>query len=556
MRGLPLHDAPSKPRSMTWSRAGIFLLASAAIFFYTKPILHDTVIHPVDISQPTGLPVSCPAQPPGLAPSLPFKIPSSKEPRRALYADRLRGAVRVRTETFDGAPTDGADPWYDKFYDFEAYLSETFPDVFGTLELEHVATHGLLLTWRGSEPDLKPMLLMAHQDVVPVNNETLSQWAHPPFDAVLDDDGWIWGRGAGDNKNMLIAHFSAVSELIRAGFTPTRTLLIALGFDEEGGAVRSASAIAAYLEDVYGQDGLFLIVDEGAGLMDDYFGQTWVTPEMAEKGVLNIQVSVNVPGGHSSIPPAHTAIGILSSLVTTIEAHPFSPTLDKGNPFAAFVMCLAEYGTIDPLLKTLLADERTWPAAAALMAERNAGDKSRLSTSQAATVVQGGVKVNALPEEAHVIVNLRVGVEDTLDQIYKRYERLLRPEAERFGLEVVGFGEEPSAGATRYLQLSSPFGAEASAVTAFNGSAWDLFARTSRHLFPTALVAPYLATGGTDSRAYTARNLTKEVFRFQAARDWQRVNIHTVDERVLLDGHLNTIAWLHAFIQNVDAFRG
>ncbi|KAJ7491460.1 hypothetical protein B0H11DRAFT_1912082 [Mycena galericulata] len=117
-------------------------------------------------------------------------------------------------------------------------------------------------------------------------DSTLARWTHPPFAGNLDDEGWIWGRGAGDS----------------------------FGLDEEDGGVHSACAIAAHFGDVYGFGSVFLIVelDEGVGLLVR-FGRTWVAPAT---------VSVNVPGGRSSIPPAHTAIGILSALVTTIEAHP------------------------------------------------------------------------------------------------------------------------------------------------------------------------------------------------------------------------------------------
>ncbi|KAJ7633641.1 hypothetical protein DFH06DRAFT_1222410 [Mycena polygramma] len=562
MRGLPLDDAPKRPSftaALTRILATLALLATITSLLAATPLSSSISLAPADRASPRDfqrLPVSCPAQLPGLAPSLAFSIPGTDDPKRQVYAERLQGAVRVRTETFDGAPTDGGDQWYDKFYAFETYLGDTFPDVFAALKLEHFATHGLLLTWAGSDASLKPLVLMAHQDTVPVPPETTSRWTHPPFDGVRDEDGWVWGRGAGDCKNLLIAHLSAVSALLGAGFKPTRTVHLAFGFDEEGGGVHSARAIATHLEELYGtgQDSLFMIVDEGGGIMEDYFGQTWIAPSTGEKGSVNVHVSVNVPGGHSSIPPAHTAIGILSSLVTTIEANAPPVALRAGNPFATFAVCLGQHGTIDDELKTLLAHERTWPAAAQLMAERSAGDRARLSTTQAVDIVGGGVKVNALPEEAHVVVNHRVAVGDSISGLYERYLALLTPAAAQFNLSVVGFGEDPPAGATHYLQLSSPGGAEASPVTPTKGEAWEVFSRTSRHFWPDAIVAPYLSTGGTDTRSYV--DLTQAIFRFQGVRDSERVGVHTVDERVHLDGHLNAIAWVHALVQNVDAFRG
>ncbi|KAJ7435957.1 hypothetical protein B0H11DRAFT_2111863 [Mycena galericulata] len=561
MRGLRLDtDAPTKSGfNLAIARIlGFFVLLSTTAFLLAthEPFFSFCFKHTPSRSGARDfarLPVSCPAQLPGLAPPIAFAIPSPEDPERDVYTERLRGAVRFPTETFDGAPTDGADAWYDKFYKFEGYLKETFPDVFAALTLEHFATHGLLLTWKGSDASLQPIVLMAHQDTVPVPESTLARWTHPPFAGDLDDEGWIWGRGTSDCKNLVIAHLSAVSALLAADFTPTRTVHVTFGFDEEGGGVHSARAIAAHLEDVYGLGSLFLIVDEGGGLLDR-FGRTWVAPSTGEKGSVNVKVSVNVPGGHSSIPPAHTAIGILSALVTTIEAHPPPVVLSAGNPFSTFAICAGEHGTtIDAGLKTLLAHERTWPAAAALLAERDAGDAARLSTTQAVDIVGGGLKVNALPEEAHAIVNHRVSVDDSIPEIFERYVALLSPEARKFNLSVVGFGEDPPVDETRYLQLSSPYGAEASPVTPAVGSAWEVFAGTSRHFYPDALVAPYLSTGGTDTRSYV--NLTQAIFRFQAVHETQRFGTHTVDERVHVDGHLNAIAWVHALIQNADAFR-
>ncbi|KAJ7797003.1 hypothetical protein B0H13DRAFT_1674651, partial [Mycena leptocephala] len=470
-------------------------------------------------------------------------------------------AVQVRTETFDEAAQAGNDPWYDKFYTFEAYLLATFPDVFGALKLEHFATHALLLTWQGSDESLAPVILMAHQDTVPVPNETVERWTHAPFAGHVDEDGWLWGRGAADCKNLLIAELSAVSELLAAGFSPKRTVLLAFGFDEEGGAVHSARAIAEHVEGLYGPDSIFIcIVDEGGGVMEDYFGRTWVAPATGEKGSVNIKISVNVPGGHSSIPPPHTAIGILSTLVAAVEAHPPAITLAPGNPFATFAMCLADYGTIDPEVKKALAHERTWPAAAKMIAAWSPGDAARLSTTQAVDIVRGGVKVNALPEEAHAIVNHRVAVDDSINgyvgsvhsqinisllwtyidwdlSIQERYVALLSPEAAKFNLSVVG----------------TPGGAEASPVTPAEGAAWECILVPTPHLWPDAIVAPYLSTGGTDTRSYV--RLTHAIYRFRAMRDSARDNTHTVDERVHVDGHMSAIEWMHAFIQNVDVFR-
>ncbi|KAJ7071683.1 hypothetical protein C8F01DRAFT_1111423 [Mycena amicta] len=542
MRGLPLDDQPPRSR-IKRTVLPLLLLAVAAVaafFVHAQTGSSSTLYRTVDLNSDSGsqrdfqLPIHCPSQPSALTPALSF-LPAASEVKgkaKAKFIERLRGAVRIPTETFDGAPSDGGDGWYDKFYAFEEYLRETFPDVFAALKVEQLATHGLLFTWQGSDSSLQPLVLMAHQDTVPVPLETVSRWTHPPFDAHLDDEGWIWGRGAADCKNLL--------RLLHAGFKPTRTVHVAFGFDEEGGGVRSAGYISAHLENLYGRDSLFLVVDEG-GLIQPPSSPSsplFITPSLGEKGSVNIRLSVNVPGGHSSVPPAHTAIGILSALVTTLEGNPPEVVLSKENPFAG-VSAVQGRACLDPTLLRLLSHERTWPAAARWLAERSLTDAARLSTAQAVDIVGGGVKVNALPEEAHVVVNHRVSVDDSIA---------------RCVCVLFSFVDQSPPNTARYLQLSHPgFGAEASPVTPAEGDAWSVFAGTAKHLYPTAIVAPFLSTGGTDTRAFV--NLTRAIYRFQAVREDQRANAHTVDERIHVDAHLSSIEFVHALVQNVDGWR-
>jgi len=253
--------------------------------------------------------------------------------------------------------------------------------------------------------------------------------------------------------------------------------------------------------------------------------------------------------------PAHTSIGIISSLITTLENAPFKPTLSPQNPFSTYAQCLAEHADIDNELRNALTSRRTWDKAARLLADRKDADSARLSTTQAVDIIYGGVKVNALPEQVTAIVNHRVSVDSSVKEVRERYVRLLTPEAERFNLTLVGFDETVPENATRYVKLLSPFGAEASPVTPASGGAWDVFFSAARQLWgEDAIVSPYLMNGGTDTRAYW--NLTRAIYRFQPLRQTDRYNIHTVDERVHIDGHLNTIRWFYGLIRNADHHQG
>ncbi|KAJ7666213.1 carboxypeptidase S [Mycena polygramma] len=526
MRGLPTNQAPTPRRGL--SRVvrlfPVFLLLAAGLtyqagFFEERAYARDFV----------KLPVTCPAQSPAIAPLHPFQPVEVDYP--SVAAARLSGAIRVRTETFDTGSSDGGDPSYDKFGDFEAYLSKTYPL---TMLLRMVSSSPGKVPTRLFLPSVDT--LMAHQDTVPVPDNTVERWTHPPFAGHVDQNGWIWGRGGGDCKNLLIGELSTVNELLRIGFKPTRTVLLSFGFDEEGGKVRSARDLAAHVESVYGKDSILFIVDEGEGIKEDYSGRTFITPAMGEKGSTNVELTVAVPGGHSSAPPAHTGIGILAELVTTIENHPFYPKLSVKEESKA------------------LSRERTWDKAATMIAASDAGDGARLMTTQAVDIIHGGVKVNALPEQATAVVNHRISVDSSVTEIQQRYVEILTPVAERFNLTVVGFDADVPDTATRYLKLSTPYGSEASPVSPYSGSAWDIFSGTARHLWgEDAIVAPLLMNGGTDTRSF--QNLSRAIYRFEPLRDTDKYDIHTVDERIHIDGHLNTIRWIFALIQNADASR-
>lgn len=259
---------------------------------------------------------------------------------------RVAGAVQVPTESFDGMGLVGEDARWDVMYDLALYLEHTFPLVHSTLQLDKVNTHGLLYTWQGSDSSLKPTVLMAHQDTVPVEKSTVGQWTHPPFSGEYDGH-FVWGRGASDCKNSLIGILEAVELLIDAGFSPKRTLVLSFGFDEESAGRQGAGQLAQAILDRYGKDSVEIIVDEGSGLSKQW-GTLFALPAVAEKGYIDVNVIVKMPGGHSSIPPKHNGIGVMGELITHIEANLYEPHLHKENPFLGALYCGAAHAAKFP----------------------------------------------------------------------------------------------------------------------------------------------------------------------------------------------------------------
>src|SRR5918993_3124916 len=214
-------------------------------------------------------------------------------------AERLAGSIRIATiSSEDPAAFDSG-----AFHALHAYLQAAFPRVHSLLRREIVSKHSLLYTWQGSDSALKPILLMGHLDVVPVEAGTADKWQREPFAGRIVD-GFIWGRGAIDNKSTVVGTLEAVEMLLGEGFRPARTVYLAYGHDEEVGGANGARQIAALLKD-RGVE-LEMVLDEGGvigdGLLAGISGPIALVG-IAEKGFLTIELSTRGAGGHSSLPP-------------------------------------------------------------------------------------------------------------------------------------------------------------------------------------------------------------------------------------------------------------
>ncbi len=475
---------------------------------------------------------------------------------------RLAGSVQVRTESFDDLGPVGEDPRWDIMYDFQKFLKATFPRVHEHMHAETVNTHGLLYTWKGSDKRLKPLLLMAHQDVVPVPNATVSAWTHPPFSGYYDGKS-VWGRGSSDCKNQLIAVMEAMELFIDAGFEPKRTIVLAFGFDEEISGREGAGHLAPLLYDRYGDDGLAAIVDEGASFAK-VWGSIFATPGTGEKGYTDVHITIRMPGGHSSIPSPHTSIGVLSELITEIEAEQYPTYLSEENPYLGQLQCGAAHAEDFPSkLKKLLGKHSTHQCRATPdhlaieAAKQSLATKYLMQTSQAVDVIEGGVKVNALPERVTVTVNHRVNIGDEPEMVWDRIAALAKPIAKRHNLTLHAFDgvTEEAQSISLYPSQTTLRSAPVTPTDTDKLSPYSILAGTTRAVYgEDIIVSPGFTTGNTDTRYYW--NLTKHIFRFGPGYDPTvepgMNNIHTVDEHISMANHVGMVKWFTVFVRNMD----
>ncbi|KAJ7306860.1 carboxypeptidase S [Mycena albidolilacea] len=573
--------APPPPRRarLRFVLSVVALTALLRFFFVLAPIVCHWSTNPAPHHHSAAAGV-CPQESP-LVPSKNGALWDELTASHATTAFRdravaqLSAAVQIPTETYDEMGPVGEDERWLSRGPFLEHLASAFPLVSANLPLQRVNTYGLIYTWQGSDASLKPILLMGHYDVVPVAPLSADQWTFPAYSGHFDGEN-IWGRGSSDDKSGVIGILTAIEVLLEKGFAPTRTVVLSFGFDEEGGGFHGAAHLGPALLERFGPDSFALIVDEGSGFTDTY-GATFASPGVAEKGSVNVNIEIKTPGGHSSVPPAHTSIGMLAALIVHLEAHAPVPTLDVDTPAFAMAACLAAHAPAIPrkLRRAVLRapkSERARKRAEKLLLE-DTMFRALVGTTQAVDIVSGGVKSNALPEQALALVNHRIATQSSVNATITRDAQLVRDLAARFNLSVTAYGERltpaaDAAAAYGTLELSAPRGLEPAPVTPSDGSAYALLAATIRATFRAArsgkskgvkeekeeqiYVAPGLMTGNTDTRFNW--ELSKHIFRYGHGNliGGGLGNIHTVNEHIKADAFVEMITFFTTLILNAD----
>lgn len=438
-------------------------------------------------------------------------------------ADRLAEAIRYRTIS---AETD-EERRNDAFKSFHVFLAQQFPLTHNALVRETVNDYGLLYTWAGSDADLKPLLLLSHQDVVPIEPGTEKDWHYAPFSGEIAD-GYIWGRGAWDDKSTLMASLEAVEMLLRQGVQPQRTIMLAFGHDEETGGDLGAVAIAAEL-DKRGLEFEF-ILDEGATIAKGIIqgiSDAVAMVGIAEKGYLTIELTARGSGGHSSAPPNITAVGKLAQAVHRLQQQPLPAALNQ--PVRAMFEVLGPHMSWDKRL--VLANLWLFEP---LMVHRLASQRSTnpyVRTTTAPTMLQAGVKENVLPQAAQATVNFRIVPGQTRAEVISQVKQIINDDEVEVR-QAGAIGSEPS-------QVSNP-----------ESFAFQQIRKSILQVMPDLLVSPALLFGATDSRHYS--ELSDQIFRFtpisMGPEDVKR--IHGTNERISIVDYENAIRFYYQLISN------
>lgn len=412
----------------------------------------------------------------------------------------------------------------------EGFFKENFPLCSNTLNLTKLNDFAYIFRWEGKTENKarskKPVLFMAHFDVVPVQDEG---WDFPPFCGEVKD-GHIPGRGTLDTKNSLIGILESAEKLILDGFTPESTIYFAFGGDEEVMGLQGAVKIVEYFKEQ--KISFDWVLDEGSIIAKNMLALTdkpLALIGIAEKGFANIRLVAHGEPGHASMPPVNTASGLISRAVYRLEKNPFPVHLTK---------------TVREFLKSLiphvsffsaLVFSNLWLFApiVKLIFKKNPKTAAMVRTTQAATILNGSKKDNILPDKAEAIINVRILPGEIKSDVLSRMRSVVKDSSVS-----VEFTNEDDA--------SNPMDESSS-----NGSAYSKIKNTVNKVYPEAIVSPFLVTATTDSRHY--KDITDNIYRFVpmvlTSEDLKK--IHGLNESISIENYTLIINFFTELMKTV-----
>ena len=445
------------------------------------------------------------------------------------FVHRLVEMIRIPTISW----TDVSRRQDTHFLHFQDRLSELYPKVHGAMACERLGHLGLIFHWPGRSSQKKPVLFLAHYDVVPAQETGDERWEEDPFGGVVKD-GVLWGRGSLDIKTQIAFQLETAERLIAQGWVPDRDIYFAYGGDEEIAGREGAGKISA----LFRERGLEFefVLDEGGVIAKDQLsflkGRPAALVGLAEKGFITYKITARGESGHSSMPlnQGRTAMGDLARAIATLEARPFPsrmvPVLQ--NMLERFVphvslplgVVFSNLWLFSPLIRWIFARKRT--------------TDSLIRTTQAVTVARCGDQENILPGEAFCLINHRILPGDSRRTILDRHQRRLAGR----NLMIEDAGNWPS---------NDPI-TEGST----GGSGFGLIQRVLGKTHPGVVTVPFLVTGATDSKYYGG--LTEQILRFTPLETTPEdlATVHGINERVSLDNLKKGLAFYHEFFLSLE----
>lgn len=435
---------------------------------------------------------------------------------REKAVDDLRRLIRCKTVSYhDSSLEDDGE-----FKKLIALLPELYPNVFKKCEYTELPDRALLFKWKG-KTDGDPSVLMAHYDVVPVNEEN---WEKPPFDAVIED-GILWGRGTLDTKATFNGILFAADHLISEGFVPESDIYLAFSGGEE---VNGNGAVN--IVDYFEKNNITpaMVVDEGGAVVEGVFPGVNIPCGLigiAEKGMMDVRYRSVSNGGHASAPKPHTPVGILSRACCKMEAHPFQSHLSK--PVAAMFDTLGRHSSF--LYRMIFANLWLFAPILDMICKKGGGElNAMMRTTVAFTQMQGSAAPNVIPPQAEMVSNMRLNPNDTIESALEYIKKTVNDDS---------------------VEVSIIQGMNPSRISKLDCDGWDRVATAVASTWKGCLVSPYLMMQCSDSRHYG--RISDRVYRFSAMdmTSEERATIHGNNERARVEALGKTVEFFIRLIR-------
>lgn len=416
------------------------------------------------------------------------------------------------------------------FSDFLSFIEEAYPLINSKLSKTIINDFSPVFFWKAEPKDScdksgiskKPYLLIAHYDVVPVMGDG---WIHEPFSGYMDEKN-IFGRGAIDNKNSVIAILEAVETLLENNYIPSRDFYIAFGFDEEIGGKSGAAKIAQYFKN---QEIHFDIVLDEGGIITD--GSTMGIDKdiavigLAEKGNTNIELIFTGDEGHSSMPPKNTSIGKMANFINIVEKNPRKPRIIE--PVLSMLKAISPHkkGIENFILKYPLLFS---PLIISSMNKKKQ-TYPMLRSTVAFTMTKSGNAPNVLPKKASCTANIRLLPGETANDIIEWLK---------------SFGND--------FEINPISLDEASSVSSKETLSYNTLKKCIHNIFGNIVITPYLMVGGTDSKHY--QEVADNIYRFMPCKlsNNDLLGMHGTNEFISKRNFESMIKFYMNFVEEMD----
>ncbi len=436
---------------------------------------------------------------------------------------RLSQAIKIKTRSHDLAGKQGKQIAH-SFLDF---LKNGFPNIHNNLTLTIINEKSFVYYWSAVKSDkkLKPILLLAHYDVVP---ELGNRWLQPAFSGINDGKA-IWGRGSLDDKSSMLAMLEAIENLLVQGKSVDRDVYLAFGHDEETGGEQGAKQIAAY----FASRGLEfdMILDEGLVVTEnviDLVQRPVALIGISEKGLLNLELSLEHEGGHASMPGSTTAVGQMSRALRQLEDNPISARLTY--PISTMLSRLSS--ETNGMNRLALSNLWLFKPMVINKFKKSPATHAAVSTTIVATQISTSNKINVLPTRVIANLNIRILPGDTINSVQQYIKATINNP--NIQMRVVDGAYEPAA------------------VSLLDTDVYRQIEKSISQVYPEALVAPGLVLAATDSRHY--QDLSSNIYRFMPMRLSKQdlTRIHGDNERILVRDYHAAIRFYWQLLLNLS----